>query len=741
MNRLAGLLVVLVALCANAWMLGLEFQYCDYDDIPDVGWMIGAEPVPAGTPGGPAWQSAVRIRVYSFRPVLWTVLYGLREVCGPVARPWVFHGFFLATHALASFLLFRLLRARLDTIAAAIGGAIFAILPGGIQAASWITAGGDQLAVLFMLLAGVAGDRALRTGSRAAFAACALAAFCAVASKETAVVLLPGLAFLWVVPFAGGRPSLRRAIAPALAAGTGAATAWAVRAWALGVWEPQYWAGAHAEASHWRALGSAFRGFLIPWTPEPGSDAPGPAAAGFLRGLGIPDERLVPVLVAVAAGALLVAILGGFARGGGGRRLALVVLVALLLVAILPVLPLTGPTGLGLSRALYQAALFLAAIVAVSAGGVGRLRGLTFSAIAAFAVLSADLLSSVARAELRMTGSIRQARADVAGTMQERPGVRFILLEAPAWIGNVPFIGSDLAAAMLPPFGGFRTAPLSWPTAALLTFCPDLRNEPGPVQVLEWRAGRVVSRGPELAPIPPAIPPLEPDGSDAHRFRVRGAIPPRAVAAVRFTARSSAPGASGLVTLSAGERSLALRFSAPDSGPCVVSIPDAEFDDAWFEQPRLASVRVEGVEPAAPPELLRSVPGVDVTAPGDGGELGLASTPRVVFGASVPATAFRVLLAVVIDGRPIELAWTVAAAEVPPDASGRRTFVAETPGVLLDSGRASGSVSWAAAAALLRPRAHGRLWSVPARLRVEALDASGVNAVARSEWIPVLVVR
>ena len=645
--------------------------------------------------------------------------------------------FFLAAHALASFLLFRLLSARLGTFAALAGGGLFAILPGGIQAVSWVTAGGDQLAVLFMLLAGAAGDRTLRTGSRAALAACAAAAFCAVASKETAVVLLPALAFLWAVPFSGARLRPLRAFAPCVAAGIGASAAWIVRSLVLGIWLPEYWTGARLEPSHWRDLGTALRGFLIPWSLVADPGAPAPVAAQVLGRLGVAADRLVPVLMALAAGSILVTLAIAAVRGSSGRRAALLVLTALLLVALVPVLPLVGKTGLALSRALYQAAILLAALVATAVGIPGRGRGLALASILPFVILSADLLGCVARAEARIAKQIGVARADLAGFVESRPGTCFIVVQPPSWIDNVPFLGCDLAASAAPPFGSAKRAPLPWATPALLPRCPWLKSERDPVQLLEWSEGRVRPRGPELAAIPDALPALEPDGADARLYRVRGPVTPRAVSAVRIVSPKSAPSASGRVILSAGTKSMTLPFQSVTSGPLVVTVPESAFEDDWFAQPSLASVRVEGLTVEVLPELLPAPPPVDVTTP----KLALSSIPRISFATDAPAAAFRITLTVLAEGRPVDLAWTAPATALPPAPDGRRAFAADAPGLLFDGARVMGEVSWVQAAALLAPQAHGRLWSLPGGVRVEALDASGKNVIARSEWIAIFVSR
>jgi hypothetical protein len=734
MTKLAGFFVVLVALGANAWMLGLEFQYCDYDDIPDVGWMIGAEPAPNGVP----WVEAIRLRAYSFRPALWAVLWALRGIAGDPVRPIVFHGFFLAAHALASLLLFRILSARLGALAGLVGGALFAILPGGIQAVSWITAGGDQLAVLFMLAAAVASDRALRTRSALAIAGCGVATFCAVASKESAVMLLPGLALLWLIPPASAAPSRGPRIALAFAAASGVAGAWALRAWAFGSWSPRYWGGA-PRPQWWqlRALPTALRGFLVPWVAD--GDVASPWSVAGLRGFGLDDATTLAVLTGAAVAAVLLPIVVALVLSDGRRRAALLAVAAFLLFVVLPVLPLTNATGLGLSRALYQAALVLSALVACAVGAPRPRTVWRVASVAPLILLSADLLAHTARAELRMASRIHDARADLARLAAASAETRLLLIDPPEWIGNVPFVGAGLADAVCPPFGKAPKGPLVWPAAETLRRSPAITGEPSGLRIVVWDGRQLVPRGTALPPIPSSLPELEADSEDGLSFRTRAAAPPRAIAGVRLALRAGAP--EGRVTLAAEARSLERPFAAPAAGSRVVGIPDAAFGEEWFGQAGPVAVRVTGGRLARPPQFLRTQPPIAVTAAGREGRFDLASPPTVSFVHGGEAAAFRVVMEFIVARKRVSLAWSPGAAGLPADAAGLRTFVARGPGTVTADGRTIDSLDWAAAAALIAPSARGADWSMPVDLRVEALDETRVNPVACSEWLHLSLVR
>jgi hypothetical protein len=214
-------------------------------------------------------------------------------------------------------------------------------------------------------------------------------------------------------------------------------------------------------------------------------------------------------------------------------------------------------------------------------------------------------------------------------------------------------------------------------------------------------------------------------------------VTPRAVGAVRVGSSSSAPGASGRVILSAGTKSMTLPFQSASSGPSIVTVPDSAFEDDWYGQPSLSSVRIQGAAIEGAPELVRAPPAVDVTTP----KLTLSSIPSIAFATDAPAASFRITLMVLVDGRPVDLAWTAPEPTVPRAPGGSRVFTAAAPGTLFDGARAVGAMSWVQAAAQVAPKAQGRLWSLPGGVRVEALDASGVNVIARSEWVVVFVSR
>ena len=191
-----GCIPVLLAVAANAWILGLSFQADDFLLIPRAGAMLGIErgSLADESPG------ATALNFYLFRPVTWFLWWLLVGLSGGIAHAFVFHAAGLAGHVVATWLLWRILAGvNLAPFAAVAGASLFAIAPGAVQATSWVSAGGDQLATLFMLAATLLFQRdRVSVGGAPALGAgvCAALAFC---SKEIAVASVP-FVLLMVLP-------------------------------------------------------------------------------------------------------------------------------------------------------------------------------------------------------------------------------------------------------------------------------------------------------------------------------------------------------------------------------------------------------------------------------------------------------------------------------------------------------------------------------------------------------------
>jgi hypothetical protein len=98
-----------------------------------------------------------------------------------------------------------------------------------------------------------------------------------------------------------------------------------------------------------------------------------------------------------------------------------------------------------------------------------------------------------------------------------------------------------------------------------------------------------------------------------------------------------------------------------------------------------------------------------------------------------------VTIETLVDTVRVAISWTVSATAV-ARAGGAHDFIANGPGEVVSGGQVAGRLGWTEVAARLASSAHGRLWLLHAGLRVDALDASR-NVIARSEWLPIAIVR
>jgi hypothetical protein len=192
------------------------------------------------------------------------------------------------------------------------------------------------------------------------------------------------------------------------------------------------------------------------------------------------------------------------------------------------------------------------------------------------------------------------------------------------------------------------------------------------------------------------------------------------------------------VTLVAGTESRTLRVR-PNDDPGMVAVADDAFDQPWIVARSLDAVRVEGLDLARPPEILVALAPIVVRRP-DGGRLFLRQVPTIAFETATPAPQFRLTISWVDGDVPLALAWLSPKAAATA-AGGSFAITADEPAYALIGRNVAARVRWQDVADILLPSAGGRLWSLPVGLRVEGLDASGINVVARSEWMLLSVVR
>lgn len=720
-----GLIVLLVALVSNAWMLRLEFQLDDYTVISNSGWMVGMEPAPIEAP----W--AIAAVSYSYRPVLWAVLWAIQKLFGGHAEPWIYHLFFWCTHAAASWLLYRILRVRLGPIAGVVGGSLFAILPGGIEAASWVAAGGDQLAVLLMLVTGILSDRVLRCGSWLGVALCGVCTFCALSAKETAVAMLPALGLFWITRTP--RAPFRRLAALALAAAAGVALAWTLRAHALLTWFPEYPNGQRANVVPLEKLSTAFLGFFLPWDTDSAPEGIAPASVALLRSLDFEDDAVLSTLVIATTLAVFLPLAIGFGCATRRQRFAMIALAASLVLVMLPVLSLIMPRGVGLSRAFYPASLMFSALVGLALHEATARSRWAVAAIAPLAFLFVDSFVFFARVEVSNAATIHSVAAEFDRITAAGSTTPLIVGEPPVSVGSRPLIGPGQTRLASPPFGHAEHPPHFWLNRGTLRRCPAITAYASAIRILEWKGGDLVPLGEPLAAIPGELPALEPDRADLSLFRPRTSVPTRAIAGIQIDLAAAGVEPIGIVTWIAGRETRQVRFDATGTGSRVVSIPDEAFDETWFREPTLEAISVHGVSLHRPPTLLRSLPVIVLKQPPSGQLLELMSIPRISFATDVPAPLFRITLEFLASGARLPVVWLASPSDLGLDREGTRVFVLDGPASSPIVG-AGILQNWSSLATRIAPYAVGRLWCQQVEVRVEALDSSRLNAIARSEW-------
>ncbi len=187
---LTGLVVAAAAFAVHAQTLGAGFVYDDHRFVEENPAIRNVDPVAFfADPGTASAHSGIEPDVY--RP-LRTLDYAIDHAVFGVGSAWGWHLENLLWHALAAFLVFRLLRplVREDLLAAGAGAALFAVHPVTSEAVAWISSRGDLMAVALLAGALVILER---PGLARTVAGTALAVLACVA-KESAVVapaLLP----------------------------------------------------------------------------------------------------------------------------------------------------------------------------------------------------------------------------------------------------------------------------------------------------------------------------------------------------------------------------------------------------------------------------------------------------------------------------------------------------------------------------------------------------------------------
>lgn len=754
--------VGLVALTAYAWVLALAFQLDDYDHIRTSMAMFGALPDGADLPRADGPASAEADPSYIFRPVLWTALALAWGITSTPVAPFGFHLLLLGVHVGNTLLLHALFRRLLHPMPALVGALFFAIHPGAAQAVSWVSAGGDPIALLCLLVgahavaaAGRATDRPLWRYTLAA----GISVGVATAAKESA---LTAVAFFGVWLLCLRRPSTALGVLAFGGALVGPLlVTLSIRRAVLGTWSLQYAGGSTAKLSllgeSLARLGEYLPGVLYPWNQAPEVDSFAPFVPGLL--IGQTAEATSGVLVWFAlpfAAPLLIAVV--LTPFFSLPRLGLVAIA--FLCAAVPALfhhvptPESEPHLNHASRTACMLMPSFAFVVGLAVEAARRWRDTyvlqaALLAVGAVGILSIDTLVHVARTELAVAARIEQRLAVIDAAVDTDDGdSAIVVIDPEAQRAGISMLGVHAPSAFRPPFHAREVELYHLTSRAALTESGLLRSIARRIRVLELDDDGYLTD--TRAPIPPlqqADGPAElheerTDNPGSLRlWRPRAEVAPRALAGFAFPFAAGAA-ARVAVVFDGGttrfERVLAMPASDA-ARELTVLVDDTDDWSNWNWSPGIEAIELRSdpatLDLAETPRLLTEDVPLEIVLPDGAETFDLGDLPTwTVTGVPPSAAGLRFRFDVVRPGVRAPMIF-----EIPNErleaAGNRRSWTWNQ-----QSDRGTGEYAWLDFGVLselwdtmVAPHGIERL-EVP--LRVEALHADGVTVMARSPWRP-----
>lgn len=461
--RTDQLLLLAVVGVAWGWAASLPFQLDDHTFLRALHLLSGGA---TEAEQAPSLDSS-----YLFRPVQLAWMRVLMWAQSP-SNAVVFHLGSLALHAACVMLLHLLLRRWFTRGAALAGAALFAVMPAGGEAITWVAASSDLLSTALalqaaLLLVPAAMPQAPASRTQVGVAGLLGAGLCAglgLLAKESMLAVMPLLLLLALrgTPWRQWKTLLARAAlfgAPVL-------VAWLLRAWIMGTFSFRYAGGRTLELNSasitalLEKLPDVFFALFAPWPPE--LEAAVPSA------LGLPKVAVALVLLLVPLVGLLLL-----------RRQVWLALAALAALWPAPLFAAPMAAGEVFSRSLYMSQAAFAVLFAAAAsallprrGAAGALGRPWRSVLVLFALLCALALSAEALLRYRQAQGIAAQRlanihAAVDAALLRGAGREpVVALSVPNGAHTIPLIGSLLPLAYKPPF---RTVPQpvlafdSWP--------------------------------------------------------------------------------------------------------------------------------------------------------------------------------------------------------------------------------------------------------------------------------------
>jgi hypothetical protein len=624
-----GWVPVLIAIVAGSWVLTMPFQHDDYLILPRVGEALGFDPELRSQDS----RSETHIgNFYLFRPVPWFVWWTLIEVHGGHADPFVFHAVMLAFHALSAFLVWRILRELFDPRAALLGACFFAIAPGAIQATSFIAAGGDLFAVLFMLLATRCLQSQRRKPSVAKAVASGLCAGLAFCSKDVAIASLPAAFLAAVAVPASQRGTLR---GPIVAIGLSLVAAVTIRAWYLGTWQPAYLGSVHVVAEDLLKIPGLFLELLLPWRRFEGvTDLPPVSGAIGARLFG--DAFFGARILAL--GAFLLPIAAGTCVRPFRTILRMICIAPVLACVLGPPLAIYDQSYTQvISRVLYPASAIAAGALAAGldplcATRLGR--KLLWPLLLPLLAICVDLMVHVARTELRAGALIRLRLESMREVIAKvPPGSHIIAVDEQFALGGIPFLYFGITPAMKPPLSRTSARVTWWGNLSILPRGTILQEEHAPIAIARISEDRYVLREPIIPSLPDTLPPIAATAGDPSEWRFAEPVPARAVTGLRVASAFQGTFACTWIG-SRGKRES--RGALPGLGGVKSAIISAPEDFDWLADPLLVGVRFEGAGVTGV-EPLTALPEIVIVEPKDRARIPVGPATRL----TVPEVSFK----------------------------------------------------------------------------------------------------
>jgi len=714
--------VASVAVLFHAWCLALPFQADDYILLRQSPSAIGLAASPPPLPGV---STDLLDNTYLFRPVTWFLWWLLTLVGGGIASAPLFHAVSILIKAFSATLVLRILsRAGAGRTAACAGAVLFAASPGSSQSTTWISAQGDQLAVVFMAWAVlIAQDVARREPTIADALRFAAAVALATASKDVALATLPAVALAW---FAAAPAPRRIPWRMVVAGAMGVVAVLAARGIYLGTLSPRYLSPVALEISDVVKIPRLFGHWICYWNSSPTFADLAPRIVRPWIAAGLDAETVRRGLLGVAPLLVVVPVLV-FAP----RRLRLhVAMAGCLSAALAPPLLVYFESGAHSISRVYEPAAAIAAVwVGLAATGVSTRRVVV--ALLPLALVTVDFAIHIAACELR-AGSHVQKRLDALDRLAATwpKGTRVAVIDPEADVGGIPTLYFTVAFASRPPFRREPIDTVWWPRVETLHRLDVWRDHEGPVTAVH-----VVDDA--FVPVMPVLPAAADERTDSRRDGRTLTF-----AAPRSGRRLDAIFLKG-VHPSREKVDVVATWDGPDgrvvtrtsylggvSGtPVAVPAPD-------IPGARWTSVAVDGPIDLEGAWTVGRYPIIEVGVPAEGAVRKAWPPEAMTFRGAKDANGFRFVVEMLFDDdvtRP-KLVLKATPDRLAAEADGWRRFDPARATDILVEGMDGGAE---ALVPLLEKRmAASGARRVRAALRVEAIDWWTGMVVARSTWRP-----